>query len=146
MIYFDSTLILTDVLYHLNFLAVGKHGDDVSHQPTSLFCRNELWSCILKLMSLKIWMHLLSWSITCMYFRLLIYLEESISIFKELFFVKVIQLFSYIIYLNSHMYYVFASIFSYLHKQRPTLLANRKDVTLKWNMFSYHHIFDKKYV
>lgn len=49
------------------------------------------------------------------------------SIFQ--FSVKVMQLFSYIIYLN--IVICIASIFSYLHKQRPTLLANRKDVTLK---------------
>lgn len=30
MIYFDSTLILTDVLYNLDFLAVGKHWDSAS--------------------------------------------------------------------------------------------------------------------
>lgn len=49
------------------------------------------------------------------------------------------QLFSYIIYLNSHMYYVFASIFSYLHKQRPNF-ARPLEKTLYENetMFSYH--------
>lgn len=36
------------------------------------------------------------------------------------------------------MYYVFASIFSYLHKQRPNFARQQERRYMKMKLFSYH--------